>query len=78
MKSKFSLGDRVITTGYAYYEKNVPIGAIGTIVKIRNRYSGSACEYNQYKVEFLEEKYFTSVDSLDNLYTETSLALCIK
>ena len=30
LEKKFNIGDKVITIGYAYYEKNVPFGEIGT------------------------------------------------
>ena len=51
-KQQFHIGDKIITTGFAYYEKNVPIGERGTVIRIRNRYKGTTAEYNQYKVEF--------------------------
>lgn len=75
MKSEFQIGDKVITTGYAYYETKVPIGTTGTIIRLRHRYSGQACEYYQYKVKFKDSKYDTSDSNLDNLYADTSLEL---
>jgi hypothetical protein len=73
MKSEFQIGDRVITTGYAYYEKNVPMGSKGTIIKLRHRYSGSSAEYYQYKVKFDDPRYDTSESNLDNLYTDNHI-----
>lgn len=75
MKSSFEIGNRVITKGYAYYEKKVPIGTTGTIIRLRHRYSGQACEYYQYKVKFDDSQYDTADGNLDNLYADTSLEL---
>ena len=71
----FQLNDRVITTGFAYYEKSVPVGEKGTIVKIRHRYSGTPNAYNQYKVDFDKDEYKTDWDNLDNLYDKSHIEL---
>ena len=73
MKSEFQIGDKVVTTGYAYYEKNVPIGTHGTIIRLRHRYSGSSAEYYQYKVKFDDLKYDTSDSNIDNLYSHSNI-----
>ena len=75
MKSEFQIGDKVITTGYAYYEKNVPRGSKGIIIRLRHRYSGSTAEYYQYKVKFDDPLYDTSDSNLDNLYSNSNIEL---
>jgi hypothetical protein len=71
----FQVNDKVITTGFAYYEKNVPIGEKGIIVKIRHRYSSTHHEYNQYKVVFDNDKYKTDLNNLDNLFDQNHIEL---
>jgi hypothetical protein len=75
LEKKFNIGDKVITIGYAYYEKKVPIGEIGTVIKIRNRYKGTTAEYNQYKIDFDKSEYKTDEGNLDNLYSDYSIEL---
>jgi hypothetical protein len=72
---QFHIGDKVITTGFAYYEQNVPFGETGTVIRIRNRYNGTTAEYNQYKVKFDDPLYATADGNLDNLYSDHHLEL---
>ena len=68
---EFNIGDKVITTDFADYDKNVPKGTCGTIVRIRYRYQDTPNAYNQYKVKFRD--YSTDIGNTDNLYTKYNI-----
>lgn len=63
--SDFQIGDSIKTMGFADYDRQTPIGSIGTIVHIRHRYQGTPSEYKQYRIEFDEH---SSNCQLKNLY----------
>ena len=69
----FKIDDKVITTGFANYEQNVPKGTNGIIVNIRARYQGTTNAYKQYKVKF--DQYPTDINNLDNLYADYNIKL---
>jgi hypothetical protein len=74
-QNNFTIGTRVITTGYTAYHSgsdSVPIGTIGTIVHIMHRYAGTPNEYKQYKLHF---DGFREGDSLTHLYNSYDLKL---
>ena len=68
---EFEIGDKVITTDFADYDKNVPKGTVGTIVRIRSRYQGTPNAYYQYKVKFND--YPTDLGNLDNLFSRYNI-----
>ena len=74
-KNEYKIGDKVITCGSAVYENVtetfVPIGSIGTIIKIRHRYENTINEHKQYKVRF--ENYPPDGDDVTNLYSDYKL-----
>ena len=67
----YQIGDKVITTGLSIFNKKVPIGSIGTIIKIRERYPGTSNAYKQYKLEVLG--HITNRNNLDNMYTDYNI-----
>ena len=75
--NEYQVGDRVCTTGNAQYEIctdiKVPIGTIGTVTRIRQRYANTPNEYKQYKVYF---EGYPEGDDVTNLYLLHNLARC--
>lgn len=70
------INQRVKKISYCYYShagdnSNIPIGSIGTIVRIRSRYIDTPNEYHLYIVMF--DGYNFNDNSLDSQYDETSL-----
>jgi hypothetical protein len=73
---QFNIGDLVTVTGHPAYQcvqfnyQIAPIGSVGTVVNIRQRYIGTPNEYKQYKISFngIEEGY-----SLSHLYENYNL-----
>ena len=67
--NEYQVGDHVITTGNAQYEictdTKVPIGTIGIVTRIRQRYTNTPNEYKQYKVLF---EGYPEGDDVTNLY----------
>jgi hypothetical protein len=72
------INQRVKKISQCYYShagdnSNIPIGAIGTIVRIRSRYIDTPNEYHLYIVKFDNNNF--DDNSLDSQYDETSLEL---
>ena len=65
---KLYVGNIVKTINTACYDKMVPIGTVGEIIKIRKRYVRTINEYYQYLVKFDEYPELLR-NQLNNLYT---------
>ena len=76
--NEYQVCNRVITTGNAQYEIctdiKVPIGTIGTVTRIRQRYVNTPNEYKQYKVSF---EGYPEGDDVTNLYLLHNLDPCL-
>ena len=76
IKKDYQIGDKVITNGSAIYETVsetfVPVGSVGTIIKIRHRYENTPNECKQYKVSF---DTYPDGDDVTNLYSDFNLIL---
>ncbi len=68
---EYNIGDVVQTVGMAYYDKEVPVGTVGTVMRIRDRYQGTRNAYKQYKVKFKGIMY--NVDDINHLYSSFAL-----
>jgi hypothetical protein len=72
--TEYQIGDKVKATGCARYllstDTKVPIGTVGSVIKIRHRYVGSPNEYKQYKVSF---PGYPDGDDVTNMYSSYDL-----
>lgn len=67
-----NIGDKVRTKSFAVYDNNVPIGTIGTIVHIRERYTNTPNEYKQYRLSFDNYLHLNN-NQTNNLYTDNNI-----